>query len=108
MLFLAWSLVLLLPGGLLSLALLRHKRLAPLLALGALSAASLPYSPSWAGVWLYKAPFDLILLFFLAAQTLLLAGYFQHLIRDMAPWPGIDPSIEDSIPPCDGWIPHIT
>jgi hypothetical protein len=78
---LAWGIALLLPGGLLLLYSTRQPWLLPLLLLGALSISSLPFTPTWQGVLLYKAPYQWLSLPFLAAQSLILAGYVRHALR---------------------------
>lgn len=83
---LAWGIALLLPGGLLFLISARHRYLLPLILSGLLGISVLPYTPAWQGVRLYTAPYSLLLVIFLLAQALLLAGYLRHALR---PGPGM-------------------
>ncbi len=109
---LAWSLVLLLPGGLLFLADILQtsggtskglRRLQGLLAgLGLLGILALPYTPAWNGLFLYggtAAPSGAssagfisslaLYLFLPVAQALLVTGYARHfLFRPIASEPG--------------------
>jgi len=101
---LAWSLVLLLPGGLLLLSdVIRNsggafKSLArlqySLVGLGLLGMLTLPYTPAWNGLLLYSGPpaqtgarsmgtatFIAIYIFFPIAQALLVTGYARHFLR---------------------------
>ena len=101
---LAWSLALLLPGGLLLLSdVIRTdipsknlRRLQFLLTgLGLLGLLALPYTPAWNGLFLYTAPETAsggarlagffsglaIFVFFPAAHALLAGGYARHFLR---------------------------
>lgn len=87
---LAWSIALLLSGGLLFLASTRHNRLRWLLLLGLIGLSSLPYTPAAAQAGLYAPPLGISSLAFLLAQVLLLAGYVRHALRPGHPIPGAE------------------
>jgi hypothetical protein len=97
---LAWSLVLLLPGGLFLLSdVIRAsgrlaqslRRLQYILAgVGLLGILALPYTPAWNGLFLYSLPSEqptgfisslALYIFFPAAQALLITGYARHFLR---------------------------
>ena len=82
---LAWSLAVLLPGSMLALYTLPHRRLLPLLVFGLLGITALPLTPSWQGVRLYthvsesfepQAWWAIALL----AQAALTSGYIRHAL----------------------------
>ncbi len=109
---LAWSLALLLPGGLLLLSdvIRTSGRLSQSLrrlqfvfaGIGLLGILALPYTPAWNGLFLYAAPSTAavesstgfisglaLYFFFPAAQALLVAGYARHFLRSsLSPEPG--------------------
>ncbi|MFQ5615774.1 MAG: hypothetical protein ACE5GO_04845, partial [Anaerolineales bacterium] len=76
----AWGVVLLLGGGLLALFSARERWLLALFVVGGAGISTLPFSPSWPGSDLYS-PFQPIVLLFLLAQGLLLAGFARHALR---------------------------
>jgi hypothetical protein len=84
---LAWSITTLLGGGLIFLSSVRHRRLLPLLLLGALATCMLPFTPTWPAIKLYTPGFEAISIVFLFAQSLFLVGYLRHTLRP-APTPG--------------------
>ena len=84
---LAWTVSLLLAGGLILLYHSHHRRLTPLMLIAAFGLSMLPYSLSWFGVWVYGTPptgFDILLLLF---QSLLIVGYLLHTLK---PEPKLD------------------
>jgi hypothetical protein len=74
---LAWSLTLLLTGGVLFLYSTRRGFLILLPVLGLVNLIILPATLSWNGATLFSSPFNLAFMFFLLAQALLLAGYYR-------------------------------
>jgi hypothetical protein len=75
----AWSIAGILAGGLIFLSPIRNKRLIPLLLLGLLAISTLPFTPAWSGVQLYKELFSPLVGLFLLVQALLLIGYSQSI-----------------------------
>jgi hypothetical protein len=77
---LAWGIALLLSGGLLFLTSHRHKNLLPLGIMALFSVSALPFSPTWAGMQLYRPPLTLLHLPLFLSQALLLGGYIRRLL----------------------------
>ncbi len=89
---LVWSLASLLSGGLIFSFSLRHRNLLPLFVIGVFNLSLLPFSPTWQGMDLFTSistateNLPLMLLFsvsFLLIQSLLLAGFINHLQKGM-------------------------
>lgn len=78
---LVWGVALLLSGGLLFLFSSRHRYLLPIPLLGLLGILALPFTPTWAGGWLYASPFTIWLVVFVIVQALLIVGYIRHGLR---------------------------
>ncbi len=78
---LTWSLVLILPGGMLFLASVRNRPAQALLYIGLACFSTLPFTPAWSGLYLYSPPFQPWLVFMILAQTFLMAGYARHTSR---------------------------
>lgn len=75
---LAWSLGLLLPGGLLLLASQRNRLTLPLGIISMVMISSLPFTPTWNGLLLYTPPYQFGLIFLLVAQAILIAGFARQ------------------------------
>jgi hypothetical protein len=82
---LAWSITLILSGGLLFLTSTRVRWMLFLSIAGLVTMSALPYTPSWAGLNLYSAPFQLLLVLLLLSQAFLLAGYARHSLFILEP-----------------------
>jgi hypothetical protein len=78
---LAWSVAGLLVGGLAGLAVVRPRRLAIALLIGAALFSGLPLTPAWPGVALYGAPFQPLALIYLLGHALLLIGFVRLVLR---------------------------
>jgi len=78
---LALGIALLLTGGVLFLFNVRPIWSMPLLGVGALTISSLPWTPTWLAVQLYASPFQPVLILFLIAQALVLAGYVRYSLQ---------------------------
>ena len=92
---LAWSLVALLPGGLLFLNSVKRPATSVIRLFGAVSLAGLPFSPAWAGTRLFQMPFQaeglasragvvLLGLIFFVVHVLLLIGFITQALRSSA------------------------
>jgi hypothetical protein len=86
---LAWSMALLYPGAMLFLASIHERRLWPIGLLSLFSLSSLPLSPTLPGAGLH-APFHPLSVFWLAAQILLIIGFFRHVRRETEPLVGVE------------------
>lgn len=78
---LAWSLALILPGGMLFLASVRERLARSLLIAGLVCFSALPFTPAWSGLGLYAPPTTVWMVFFILIQAFLLAGYARHSLR---------------------------
>jgi hypothetical protein len=87
---LAWGVALLFSGGLLFLTSARSRPLIPVLALGLLGFSTLPFTPAWDGARLYSTPFSPVLILFLVAHVLLLAGYIRHMVQPEESLAGVE------------------
>lgn len=78
---LAWSMALLLPGGVILLLSARARGLLPITLLGALAISALPFTPTWVGATIYGRPFSTAQLLLFTGQALTLAGYLRMALR---------------------------
>lgn len=87
---LAWSIAILLSGGLVFSFSLRHRYLIPIVILGIFNLSTLPFSPTWQTASLFHSPqgitsvrvLDILFsMLFVFIQATLLAGFIRHLIR---------------------------
>ncbi|HKJ28222.1 MAG TPA: hypothetical protein VJ965_11335, partial [Anaerolineales bacterium] len=67
----------------------RPKYFLPLGVLGALSLTGLPFTPTFAGMYMYT-PFHFFLIFFPIAHALLLVGFVRHMLRETEPITGVE------------------
>jgi hypothetical protein len=74
---LAWGVLSILTGGLLFLVSTPHRYLLIILLIGLLSLSTLPFTPAWNGVLLYSQDFTTMLILFLLAQSIFMAGYLR-------------------------------
>jgi hypothetical protein len=74
---LAWGVLSILTGGLLFLVSVHHRYLLIILVIGLLSLSTLPFTPAWNGVLLYSQDFTPLLVLFLIAQSIFMAGYLR-------------------------------
>ena len=86
---LAWSMALLYPGAVIFLASIHERSLWPIGLLSLYSLTSLPLSPTLPGAGLH-APFYLLSIFWIAAQAILIIGYFRHLGPETEPLVGVE------------------
>jgi len=82
---LAWAIAALLPGSLLFFNTTEQLFSKILLAIGWIGLTVLPFTPTWAGVALFIAPFRALMLVFLFSHSLLLIGFLKHAIRERQP-----------------------
>jgi hypothetical protein len=78
---LVWGVMLVFTGGLLFLYSARNRYLSLIPILSVLSAAALPFTPTWLGGQFYGPPFSLWHLIFLTSHALLLGGIVRHSLR---------------------------
>lgn len=76
----AWGIVLLLSGGLLFLMSSRNRYILILAFFGLVGLSALPFTPAWAGVYLFTAPFGLWMILLLFVQVSLLIGYVKFTL----------------------------
>jgi hypothetical protein len=82
---LAWGVTVLLAGGVIFLYSPRRRWLSAIPLIGALCFSALPFTPAWAGMFLYSPPLAPILLLFLLCQGLLLGGYLWFVLNYVPP-----------------------
>jgi heme/copper-type cytochrome/quinol oxidase subunit 4 len=90
---LAWGLALLYPGALLFLASIRTRSVLPVGVLSLLALTSLPFTPTFTGLWIFQHPHALIFLL-PVTQVVLVAGYFRHMMRESEPLTGVEPWVK--------------
>jgi hypothetical protein len=104
---LAWSIASLLSGGLIFSFSLRHHRFTPLILLAVFNLSTLPFSPTWQGMSLYKsistvsgnrAFLALLSLSFLLIQAFLLSGYIRQFLS------GLQPEIKETSHHVERWV----
>ncbi len=95
---LAWGLALLFSGALLFLYSARHRGINLLLLVGALACSGAPFTPAWAGAWLFGAPSGqqaawhwLANALFFLSLILLLLGYLRHALSEGETMDGREP-----------------
>lgn len=96
---LAWGIVLILPGSLLLYTHYRPRFLTIWTLAGLIMLCTLPFTPAWQGIRIYPLPDQFIRhgfgwLFWLLAQTLLLAGYLIAIRKPKLSLPGSDRWVE--------------
>jgi hypothetical protein len=74
---LAWALACLFTGGLAFLSTYRDRITRWVVLGGLIGISALPFTPAWRGIDLYSGPFHPVLVLFLIAQVMLLAGYIK-------------------------------
>lgn len=87
---LAWGMAVLLSGGVLFLTSIRERRLIWITMLGVLGITALPFSPTWNGARLYDPPFNVLLIFFLITQILLVLGFIRHTLSGVERLVGLE------------------
>jgi hypothetical protein len=89
---LAWSLALILPGGVLFLTSYRTRLVTVLGLLGLIGFSLFPFTPTWRAGMLYSQVGIPLSILFLLAHALLMVGYIRHLFNmpqksdDIEPW----------------------
>jgi hypothetical protein len=107
---LGWGVSGLLTGGLMALALVRSRRLLPVLLLGSLALTGLPFTPAWPGAALFEAPLFLTLPIYLLSQAFLLVGVARLVLRNAPPPPTAERWVWLIYPlglgllPATGWV----
>jgi hypothetical protein len=78
---LAWALACILSGGLSFLSSVRNRLSTWITFVGLVGISGIPFTPAWAGITLFSSPLEPILILFLIALMLLIAGYYHHLFQ---------------------------
>ncbi len=91
---LGWSLILIFSGAMIFLASVHTRSRLIVLILGIIALTTLPYSASQFASSLFIEPFNIILILFLIAYAILMAGFIRHTFTKSTEVTGVEPWVK--------------
>jgi len=87
---LSWALAVIFSGGMIFLASVRDKISVWITMMGLLGICAIPFTPAWAGLGVFSAPFNISLILFFVALVFVISGYTRHATRIIPGPPGLE------------------
>jgi len=87
---LSWALAAIFSGGMIFLASVRDKISVWITMIGLLGICAIPFTPAWAGLGIFSAPFNISLILFFVALVFVILGYTRHATRLIPGPPGLE------------------